>query len=65
MNMNWSKLWETVKDRGAWCAAVHGDDKVVVMQIKTLVFKRCVLKGSGLKGHDVHSLLKATSPKNR
>ena len=24
MNMNWSKLWETVKDRGAWCAAVHG-----------------------------------------
>lgn len=35
------------------------------MQRKTLVFKRCVLKGSGLKGHDVHYLLKATSPKNR
>ena len=24
MNMNLSKLRETVKDREAWCAAVHG-----------------------------------------
>ena len=24
MDMNLSKLQETVKDRGAWCAAVHG-----------------------------------------
>ena len=23
VDMNLSKLWETVKDRGAWCAAVH------------------------------------------
>ena len=24
VDMNLSKLWETVKDRGAWSAAVHG-----------------------------------------
>ena len=24
VNMNLSKLWETVKDREAWCIAVHG-----------------------------------------
>ena len=23
MDMNFSKLWETVKDKGAWHAAVH------------------------------------------
>ena len=24
MDMNFSKLWEMVKDREAWCAAAHG-----------------------------------------
>ena len=24
MHMNLSKVWEMVKDREAWCAAVHG-----------------------------------------
>ena len=27
MDMNLSKLWKIVKDRGAWCAVVHGDAK--------------------------------------
>ena len=27
MDMNLSKLWEIVKDRGAWCVAVHGVTK--------------------------------------
>ena len=25
MDMNMSKLWEIVKDREVWCAAVHRD----------------------------------------
>ena len=24
MDMNLSKLWEIVEDRGAWCVVVHG-----------------------------------------
>ena len=27
MDVSLSKLWEMVKDRGAWCAAVHGITK--------------------------------------
>ena len=27
MDMNLSKLWETVQDRGTWLAAVHGVSK--------------------------------------
>ena len=27
MDMSLSKLWETVKDRGAWCASVYGVTK--------------------------------------
>ena len=27
MDMSLSKLWEIVKDRGAWCAAIHGVTK--------------------------------------
>ena len=27
MNMNLGKLWEMVRDREAWCAAIHGVTK--------------------------------------
>ena len=27
MNMNLGRLWEVVRDREAWCAAVHGVTK--------------------------------------
>ena len=28
VDMNLSKVWETVEDRGAWCAVVHGVMKI-------------------------------------
>ena len=34
MDMNLSRLWEIVEDRGAWCAAVHGVTKLTTKQQK-------------------------------
>ena len=45
MDMNLSKLQETVEDRGAWCAAVHGVAKLETTEkLNNNFFKNDVLK---------------------
>ena len=35
MDVDLSKLWEIVEDRGVWCAAVHGVAKRVIHNLAT------------------------------
>ena len=36
MDMSLSKLWETLEDKGSWCATVHGNLTEQQQQIYTL-----------------------------
>ena len=53
MDMNWSKLWEMVKDRKAWRAAVHG---VTKSQTWLSYWKTTT------RTHTLHLLLQVQSP---
>ena len=50
MDMNLSKFWETVKDRRAWCAAVHGIAKSGTWQQLNSNDKTCII----LNGRDAY-----------
>ena len=58
MVMNPSKLWETVKDRGAWHAAVHGGRKESDM----IVTKQQVLEITECEAPVLRSLRHMSSP---
>ena len=55
MHMSLSELQETVKDRGAWCAAVHGVSKTRLSDSTTkryLKFSVIEVAGNSASGHD-------------
>ena len=59
IDMSLSKLWEIVKDRGAWCAAVYGVAKSWTQQLnKTSGISIGELKKYNNKSWKVHSATK-------
>ena len=57
MDVSLSKLWETVKGREAWRAAVHAELNTTVQQWRQLTWRICSL-GVPLESH--HSVLRST-----
>ena len=54
MDVNLSKLWETVEDRGAWCAVVH---RVTKSQTQRLNKTNKCFVCFGLRSYSYHVYL--------
>ena len=51
--MSLSKLWETVKDRGAWCAAVHGIVQPAILECEVKWTLESIAKNKASGGDGV------------